>query len=781
MNQSVIVSDPVIRQHHAGESKSFDPWLLWVTLRRCWYWAVPVGLVLACLAAFAVLATFEPRYQAQHLIEANEDYILYRNVLKTVDDLARTEKTIFYNEIVLRPVLSDPALRAAPSLRDPDSAERNLRNNLSIAAAGSSARMMVSYQDSDREYAAKICNAVVDAYMNQRSVLDQKRVAILEELLDPEIDFWKNKVEENKARVRELTKTMKGYDPSSPLGFTRNESRIALLNSYESQINDLRVDIFELEGKLKLEEMEKEKAATQKPTPAPIAAFVPPAIEVTRKIIGPADIAGFVSADAEVINAQQQVQRFESQVVKMEDLGTWRLYQSEYADAKKKRDEWKETLAEAKSAAETKAVTELEAIAEADYQHQLKQREEKIASLRAAHEETQRIERQNRALEEAQQRTETARALLRMIAEKKDKIDIIQSQLDKESAKFTTLLDDSAKLQFAQDDLRRATELLVKLEDRKAAIRTERRQANAVRTVSVATPPKDPVEDIPYKKLLGASGVAFVIPLLLGLLWEMRTNRVTDSTTLDTSRGIAPVIGELARSPSTTAGRGSKGRRVFQESVDTMRANIFLSKETKNSRSIAIVSSMSGEGKSTAASQLAISLAKSSGKTVLLIDADMRCPDQHDHFGLSLEPGLSGVLTQQSTLDEAIQTELGDLIHILPAGRLKASPHRLMSPESMKTLVHDALERYEYVIFDTAPVLSAGETLAVAASVDTTLVCAMRDVTRMDSVIRTTHRLESAGANVAGTIFSGVTPRQYAYRYGDYNYSNFSSLPGAPN
>ena len=780
MNRSVIVSDPIIRNHHSSEAKSFDPWLIWVTVRRCWYWAVPVGLVLACLAAFAVLATFEPRFRAQYLLEANEDYILYRDVFKSMGDLAKTEKTIFFNEIVIRPVLSDPSLRAAPSLSDPEEAERNLRDNLSIASAGSPSRMLVSYEDSDREYSAKVCNAIVEAYMRQRKGMDDRRVAILEDLLDPEIADWEQEVETQKALVRELTRQMKGYDPSSPLGFTRNESRIALLNEYESEINDLKVDVVELEGKLKLEEMDQEKTAGQEPAPVVMAAFVPPMIEVTRKVIGPADIAAFVTNDPDVQAAVQQVKRFESQVTRMEDSGIWRLNQTEYAEVKQNRDDWKDKLEKAQEAATAKATTELEAIADADYQHQLKQRDEKIAALKAAHEEAQRIERQNQALADAQKKTETTRALLRLIAEKKDKIEIIQRQWDAESQKFAELLDDSAKLQFANDDLRRATELLNKLEDRKAAIKTERTQADAVRPVSVATPPQNPVEDIPYKKLIGAGGIAFMIPMLLGLLWEMRTNRVTDSQVLDTSHGIAPVIGELARSPSTSAGRGSRGRRVFQESVDTMRANIFLSKQTKDSRSIAIVSSMSGEGKSTAASQLAISLAKSSGKTVLLIDADMRCPDQHDHFGLSLEPGLSGVLTETATLDEAIQTELGDLIHILPAGRLKASPHRLMSPAAMKKLVDDALERYEYVIFDTAPVLSAGETLAIAASVDTTLVCAMRDVTRMDSVVRTTHRLESAGANVAGTIFSGVTPRQYAYRYGDYNYSNFTNLPGAP-
>lgn len=780
MSEPVINTNSGMRPQPHGESKSFDPWLLWVTVRRTWYWAIPVGLVLACMAGFGVLATFEPRYRAQHLIEANEDFILYKGVMQTVDDLARTEKTIFFNEVVLRPVLSDPALRNAPSLSDPKLAERNIRQNLKVSNAGSRARMTVSYEDSDRNHAAKVCNAIVAAYMRQRSDLDQKRVAILEGLLVPEIDDCKEKVRQGQLDVKDWTIRLKGFDPTSPIGVTQNESRLSLLNQYEGEINDLRVEVVVLESKLKMEESRSPDEIQSEKIDFVPAAFIPPVMAVNQKTIMPADIAAYVNADAKVVEARSQIARYQRLVISMEDSGLDRLRKFEYREFKDKRDQETKNLETAAADAESRAQADLEAIAKAEYEQTIEARKQEIASLKKVHEEQQRIERQNQTLAEIQQRSQAAQALRTLVAEKKSRIEIVKTQLDFQSSKFQQLIGDSAGLQFAQDDLRRATELLNKLEARIAAIRTERRQVNAIRTVSMATPPKDPVEDIPYKKLLGASGLAFMIPMLIGLLWEMKTKRVTDSTTLDLSHGIAPVVGEIAKSPSANAERGSKGRRVFQESVDTMRANLFLAQDTKDSRSIAIVSSMSGEGKSTAASQLAISLAKSSGKTVLLIDADMRCPDQHDHFGLSLEPGLSGVLTKQATLEEAIQTDLGDLIHVLPAGRLKASPHRLMSPDSIKELLDNVLEQYEYVIFDTAPVLSAGETLAIAASVDTTLVCAMRDVTRMDSVIRTTHRLESAGANVAGTIFNGVTPSQYAYRYGDYNYSNFTGLPGAP-
>lgn len=256
-------------------------------------------------------------------------------------------------------------------------------------------------------------------------------------------------------------------------------------------------------------------------------------------------------------------------------------------------------------------------------------------------------------------------------------------------------------------------------------------------------------------------------PFLFGLLWEFKTQRLTNSSMCD-KQGLA-VIGEIAHLP--TGAGSSKGRRVFEESIDTLRSSLFLSVDTKDARTIAVVSSMSGEGKSSVSSQLALSIAKATGETVLLVDGDLRCPDQHDIFGLELGAGLTGVLSGTATLADTVDSSLGDLIHVLPAGPLSSSPHRLITPDKMKAFIEEALKEYKYIVIDTAPVLSAGESLAVASVVDISLLCVMRDVSRMDNVTRTTRRLEAVGATLAGTVFSGVSARQYAYRYGDYNYT----------
>ena len=158
-----------------------------------------------------------------------------------------------------------------------------------------------------------------------------------------------------------------------------------------------------------------------------------------------------------------------------------------------------------------------------------------------------------------------------------------------------------------------------------------------------------------------------------------------------------------------------------------------------------------------------------------------RCPDQHELFGLEMGPGLAGVLSGDVEFHDAVNTTLGKLVHVLPAGPLKSNPHRLINEESVRTFVAQALENYTYVIFDTAPVLAAGESLSIVSSVDATLFCVMRDVSRMENVSRGIRRVQASGATIAGTVFSGIAPRQYTYRYGDYHYSAVGHAAGEIN
>ena len=120
---------------------------------------------------------------------------------------------------------------------------------------------------------------------------------------------------------------------------------------------------------------------------------------------------------------------------------------------------------------------------------------------------------------------------------------------------------------------------------------------------------------------------------------------------------------------------------VFEESVDSLRTGLVLSHEQDEMRILAVSSAVSGEGKSSVASQLAVSLARSSGMPILLIDGDMRSPDLHRIFQIPLQSGLAEVLSGSKPMSECINRGWSEHVHILPAGKLTKSPHKLVGSE----------------------------------------------------------------------------------------------------
>lgn len=748
----------------------FDPWIIWVTFRRCWPWAVPVGAVFAGIVAFGVLQTFIPRYKASAMLAADDGPLLFKGIVPTVDDLARTEKAFIMYPIVLNEVLDNSSLRKAPSLSDPETAEANLRKNLSVSSGGSKKRIVISYVDTDRVAASEVCNAVVDSYLRRRSEFDSARVNDLEQWLLPEIDKWEHQVEEHERKVQQLSKATLGYAPGQRAAMIEDENHLALVTDLKKQITELEVSLtlFDAEAKKSAAQPKNEKSDTPPP------AFVPPEITVERVPPTESDVDVMVLQDERVQEAIKMVDSHKKTLFQLSQNGLDKIRSDYKADQEEKRDEWTKRLNDLKSSIRPEIAAELNA--KADEAFDRAKRDAELQTENARKQFYAEIE------SEKQRQAEEAIAAKQAKTDERDsmvgRLDALKVKYENERTRLEGIGMATAELQFAYDDLEVAKGVLVKLRDRVAAIRTERQRTASVRTLAPATPPKNPVEAVPVKKLVAMSGLAFLIPFAFGLLWEFRIQRVTDSNAVEKCTALAPVVGEVAKLPSGSAG-GSKGRRLFEESIDTLRANLFLSVDTQHSRSIAVASSMSGEGKSSVASQLAISIAKATGETVLLIDADLRCPDQHEIFGLDMGPGLSGVLQEEATLAEAVNTSLGDLIHVLPAGRLNSSPHRLMSQPAMRRFLDDVLRDYSYVVIDTAPVLSAGETLAVSSVVDSTLLCVMRDVSRMECVNKTTRRLAAAGANIAGTVFSGVTARQYAYRYGDYHYAIAGDVPNS--
>lgn len=276
MLDTVNPEDPV---SSASRPSSWNPMR---SIRRFWWWMVPTGILLASVAAYTTLQSFEPQFVGTSLLEANNDTLVFQNIHPSIPDLAESEKTVLLSPLVLEAVLADPKLRTAPSLSDPRHAEDNLFNNLSVTPAGSDLRMKVCYQDTDGDAAAMVCNAVVDAYLSQRSGFDSARSRNLERWIRPELQRWELEVEQRQVKVSKLSEQLYGKSASA-------SNRKFLINSVTqlgSKLSDLETRLAVLDAQLSLDESSDESESKDAETlPVAQQAHTPQSMKRERDLL----------------------------------------------------------------------------------------------------------------------------------------------------------------------------------------------------------------------------------------------------------------------------------------------------------------------------------------------------------------------------------------------------------------------------------------------------------------------------------------------------------------
>ncbi|MCP3761410.1 CpsD/CapB family tyrosine-protein kinase [Domibacillus sp. A3M-37] len=202
----------------------------------------------------------------------------------------------------------------------------------------------------------------------------------------------------------------------------------------------------------------------------------------------------------------------------------------------------------------------------------------------------------------------------------------------------------------------------------------------------------------------------------------------------------------------------------ISEQYRTIRTNILFSSVDETLRSILVTSTSPGEGKSTTISNLAVVFA-SQGKKVLLVDADLRKPTMHYTFGLQNTVGLTNVLTKQAPLQDAIaKTEIENL-SALPSGPIPPNPAELLGSFSMKEFLNEAQEEFDYVLFDTPPVLAVTDAQVLANQCDGTVLVINSGTTEIEGAQKAKELLQSAKAKLLGVVLNNQTIKDSAYYY----------------
>lgn len=222
----------------------------------------------------------------------------------------------------------------------------------------------------------------------------------------------------------------------------------------------------------------------------------------------------------------------------------------------------------------------------------------------------------------------------------------------------------------------------------------------------------------------------------------------------------------------------AKPKSVAAEQFRTVRTNIHFMAVDRRLKTIAFTSANISEGKSTVAANLAIVWAQE-GKSVLLIDADMRRPTLYSTFDLAGQEGLSTVLSSDQSevnLNDVIQESGIEGLDLLPSGAVPPNPAELLSSQRMKVLLEAVQAQYDLVVLDVPPMLKVTDTQTIAGSVDGVVLVVRQGMTQKAGVRRVVELLQMSHAHLLGYVMNDVIPEDdagYGYGYG-YGYEKES-------
>ncbi|HTK49933.1 MAG TPA: polysaccharide biosynthesis tyrosine autokinase [Gemmatimonadaceae bacterium] len=315
--------------------------------------------------------------------------------------------------------------------------------------------------------------------------------------------------------------------------------------------------------------------------------------------------------------------------------------------------------------------------------------------------------------------------------------------------------------------------------------------------------------ELPGGSLGTSKPVIFAVALFAGLLMGVLVAFLRDwlDTTVHNEQDVsalvrAPVIGIIpnlrvdalasrARSlmsgdaPARAIGTGKAAREgagetqtMAAEAYRALRTNLSYVSPARPPRVIVVTSALSGDGKTTSASNLAVTLAQQN-KRVLLIDAETRRGNMHTLFGIEATPGFFDLLYGQATPGECIRRvtlEGSGHLDVLPSGGMPSSNAADLLVASRLAPFFERLRmQYDYVLIDTPPLNLFTDAALIGAHADATLLVARADRTERQALKFAVLQLQHVQANLAGAILNGVDLRRNSRYRGGYDFGRYGA------
>jgi len=315
-----------------------------------------------------------------------------------------------------------------------------------------------------------------------------------------------------------------------------------------------------------------------------------------------------------------------------------------------------------------------------------------------------------------------------------------------------------------------------------------------VRIIDPAVPPQKPIR--PNRQLnivlaiffglgLGVT-VAFVLEFMDGSVRTVEDLEKLRVTMLGTIPTINPEeiarcmkkqghkLGELDRGRlNTKLITNFSPKSPVSEAYRSLRTNILFANIDKPVKTLVVSSSATKEGKSTTVANLAITMAQT-GNRVLIIDADLRRPTMHTLFSIERQGGLTNALLGTYTLDEVIKPTGVENLDLITSGEIPQNPSELLSSNALRKALSILQQRYDYILLDSPPVIAVTDAAILSTRADATLLVVSSGYVNRKEVERALQLLSNVRANLIGVLLNGLDIKRiygsYYYYYHYYQY-----------
>lgn len=296
------------------------------------------------------------------------------------------------------------------------------------------------------------------------------------------------------------------------------------------------------------------------------------------------------------------------------------------------------------------------------------------------------------------------------------------------------------------------------------------RKATNIRVVDEAQVPGGPIS--PNLRRSVTLSLVSGLTLALGLVFlvDYLDSRLKTPQDLKTYLGV-PFLGMI---PAVQRGKEAVnplltdvGNASFAEAFKTVRTNVLFSSADDGLRTLVVTSAGPGEGKSICSANIAVALAQT-GLRVLLVDADMRRPRVHEIFDIPEEPGLSNLLTGNSKASEVIQKSNVPSLWLMSAGHIPPNPAELLSSPRFVDFLNALEEHFDWVVLDTPPVLVVADSMVVANKATGVVFVVGADQTSRNAARNAVEQLEATNATVIGSVLNRADVHRHSHYYASY-------------